>query len=388
MKYFSRLSENARIALTGAFSVGIVLLFEGGPVNITVNHQTAPAPAFSEPFQSEETPPLVSPALDHALLEKTAESVSNVDPLLDTLMRTGAYGAVKNRLLNLASDAVAEKQLGRLAEILSLLGQVSIEEQNLGAAEVYLFEALDVVDSSDNEQARADIYLQLGRAYLKSREVARNAGYAYDALQIARNQLSKRRYQRAEQNIRYAIEQSLSINRYNAAASGYQTLSALYRETGDQFQAEEAMLEAIRLYSSSGQTRTSKALLADLRVGGVEAWRLLDVENEIEANQKIYEDSITQIGIARDYQRLYNYYLNQGNIGRAWHFRLLASRSLEDVSKRAMFHRQQGVLALLYNSNDAMANAKHYFSAASDRFSSQGDEERVQQTAALDKGVY
>ena len=60
------------------------------------------------PMRVTRQPPLVSPALDHALLEKTAESVSNVDPLLDTLMRSGAYGAVKNRLLNLASDAVAD----------------------------------------------------------------------------------------------------------------------------------------------------------------------------------------------------------------------------------------------------------------------------------------
>lgn len=385
VKYFERISENSRIALTGVSAVAIVLLFEGRPVHITVNSQPAVA---VEQTVDEQEPPMVDPALDHALQEKTIASVSKLDPLLNTLMRNGAYGAVKNRLLNLASAAVADQELDRLSQILLLLGQVSIEEQNLGAAEVYLFEALDVVASGGNEPARAEIYMQLGRTYLKSREVARDAGYAYDALQIARNQLSKRQYHRAEQNIRYAIEQSLSINRYNAAASAYQTLNTLYLTIGDRYQAEESLLEAIRLYSSSGQTRISTALLAELRAGDIEPWRLLDVENQIEANRKTYEESITQIGIARDYQRLYNYYLNQGNVGRAWHFRLLASRSLEEVSKRAMFHRQQGVLALLYNSNDAMANAKHYFSEARERFSSQGNKERVTQTAALDKGVY
>jgi len=392
VKLLNGLSENTRIALVGVCAIGIVGYFELP----SHQHTTVVGPGGTDLVETgqalladhQPAVPLVDPGLDDALLEKTVSSVRQLDPELETLLQAGAHGTVKNRLLTLAAAAVADGKHDRLAEILSLLGQVSIEQQNLGAAEVYLFEALDVLEGTDNEPARAEIYLQLGRAYLKSREVARNAGYSYDALQIGRNQMAKGQYQQAEQSIQQAISQSLSIHRYNAAASAYQSLSKLYGLLGNQYESEQASLEAVRLYSSSGQSDQSRTLLGELRDSNIEDWRLLDVDKQIEANQEIYEDSIEQIGIARDYRRLYNYYLNEGNIARAWHFRLLASKSLEEVSKRAMFHRQQGVLALLYNSNDAMARAKKYFSSASDRFASQGNADRLEQTAELKKGIY
>ena len=81
---------------------------------------------------------------------------------------------------------------------------------------------------------------------------------SYDALQIGRNQLSKGQFSLAEQNIRLAIDHSLSINRFNAAASGYQALAVYFEKLGDQYQSEQARLEAARLFSSSGQEAAAR----------------------------------------------------------------------------------------------------------------------------------
>ena len=388
LHWYSNLPENTRISLVGIlaiFLVGLVELRSSLRDSADIDIRQAETTTFD---RTDQLAPLVDPKLDQALFEQATDSITKVDPLFETLMRGGAFGTLKNRLLNLAADAVNTDQPEELANILLLLGQVSIEQQNLSAAEVYLFEALDVLDSNANEQLKAGIYMQLGRTYLKSRQIARNAGNAYDALQIGRTQFSQGRIALAEANIRYAIEHSLSINRYNAAASGYETLAKLYQSIGNKYESEEAQLNAIRLYSSSGQTAESLSILEQLKSVGVEQWRLLNIEEQVAENQQSYEQSITQIGTAKDYQRLYNYYLHQGDKRRAWHFRLLASQSLEEVSKRAMFHRQQGVLALLYNSNDAMTKAKHYFANASERFEAEHNQDRAEETHLLSKQVY
>jgi len=388
LHWYRNLPENTRISLVGILAIALVGFVElrssfYHPKDIEIYQEENSALNHTDP-----PAPLVDPKLDQALFEQATDSVTKVDPLFELLMRSGAFTTLKNRLLNLAANAVNDDQPETLANILLLLGQVSIEQQNLGAAEVYLFEALDVLNENTNEQLRAGIYMQLGRTYLKSRQIARNAGNAYDALQIGRTQLTQGRIALAEANIRYAIEHSLSINRYNAAASGYETLAKLYQSIGNQYESEEAQLEAIRLYSSSGQTVESLSILEQLKSVGVEQWRLLNIEEQVTENQRSYERSITQIGTAKDYRRLYNYYLNQGDKRRAWHFRLLASQSLEEVSKRAMFHRQQGVLALLYNSNDAMAKAKHYFANASKRFEAGQNKDRLKETNSLSQDVY
>ncbi len=387
LHWYDKLSENARIAFVGISAIILVGVVELKPGS------TPPAQTFFEPDNPtaeslRPQSPSVDQKLDQVLFEETAQSVREIDPLFEILMRNGAYGTLKNRLLNLAAEAVNQDQTESLANILVLLGQVSIEQQNLSAAEVYLFEALDVLEDDRDDDIRTNIYVQLGRTYLKSRQIARNAGYAYDALQIGRTQLKQRRFDLAEANIRHAIEHSLSIHRYNAAASGYETLARLYQNIGDDFAAEEANLEAIRLYSSSGQTDVSLSLLDKAKDAGIDDWRLFDMEQQIADNRRTYEESISLIGTAKDYRRLYNYYLNQGDTQRAWHFRLLASQSLEEVSKRAMFHRQQGVLALLYNSNEAMAKATHYFDSASARFKESGDQARFTETSQMQSEVY
>ncbi|MBX2867744.1 MAG: hypothetical protein KTR18_03680 [Acidiferrobacterales bacterium] len=385
--WYDNLSENTRIAFVGFSAVVLVGFVE---LKSVAPHLAQSDVEISSNVNKNHRPstPSANDELNKALFEETAQSVRDIDPLFEILMRNGAFGALKNRLLNLAAEAVSQNQKDSLANTLVLLGQVSIEQQNLSAAEVYLFEALDILEPGKDDEIRTNIYVQLGRTYLKSRQIARDAGYAYDALQIGRTQLKQRRFDLAETNIRLAIDHSLSIHRYNAAASGYESLAHLYRTIGDVFQAEEAQLEAIRLYSSSGQTDMSLSLLEKAKNAGIDEWRLFDMEQQIATNRQTYEESISQIGTAKDYRRLYNYYLNQGDKQRAWHFRLLASQSLEEVSKRAMFHRQQGVLAILYNSNEAMSKAKRYFADASARFEETGDADGLIETNLMQSEVY
>jgi hypothetical protein len=120
-----------------------------------------------------------------------------------------------------------------------------------------------------------------------------------------------------------------------------------------------------------------------LEQSGVERWRLGEVEQEIHQNYTEFQNSVEQIERARDYGRLFNHYRSQGDEQRAWKFRLLASKTLRNVSKRAMYHRQPDVLALLYVSNDAKERAKNYFDIAKQTFDSKGLEELSTQTKRL-----
>ena len=97
---------------------------------------------------------------------------------------------------------------------------------------------------------------------------------------------------------------------------------------------------------------------------------------------------ILQVERAKDYQRLYNYYTNLGDHDRAWHFRLLAGNSLSQVSKRTLFHRQQGVLAILFNSNDDVVQAEDYFSQARFTFDTNGLLDLSDETQSFQEQVY
>lgn len=391
LREIRQIPESVRITLVGVCALSAVVLIEIRPWQSSVDGQIEEQlQTAANEIAAPEIPPeaLVDPDMENTLRADTAKSIKEIDPQLEVLMAQKRFGELTNRLLNIAASIIEANQPNQLAELLSLLGQVSIEQQNLDAAEVYLFEALDLLKDSSNEGARAEIYMQLGRAHLRSREIARSAGYAYDALLIGRNQLMRGRYQVAELNILKAIEHNLSINRYNAAASAYSSLALLKERIGNRYESEQSRLEAARLYASSGQLSSANRQITMLRAFGIEEWRLLGIENEIDTNYRTYKESIEQIALAKDYRRLYHHYLSKDNHARAWHFRLLASESLEKVSKRAMFHRQQGVLALLYNSNEAMALAKNYFSEASQSFTNNGMVELEQQTRALNSQVY
>lgn len=339
---------------------------------------------------SQERPAF--PAFDHELeqeiIEQTAHTVREISDNLAELLGQKEYGLVRHTLLKKAAQAVADGNKTQLGHVLSLLGQLSIEEQDLDTAEVYLFESLDVYRGLNDSVGEAEVYMQLGRMHLKSRELARQAGDAYDRLLVARWQLSEGQHAAAEQNLKHVVDVSLSANRFGSAASAYNSLVELYTKMNSIYQAQQAAMEAATLFAASGQIRRARRSLERLKHAGVEGWRLYDIEQQINAKFAEFEDNVHQIERAKDYRQLYYHYRSQGNEDRAWKLRLLASKSLKNVSRRAMYHRQPDALALLYVSNDAVGRAKDYLAIAQQTFERKGLEELSSQTEKLKEQIF
>ncbi len=326
--------------------------------------------------------------VEQEIVAQTAQTVRKISDNLAELLEQKEYAQLRHTLLSKAAQAVAEGDKTQLGHILSLLGQLSIEEQDLDTAEVYLLESLDVYHKLGDAVGEAEVYMQLGRMHLKSRELARRAGDAYDRLLVARWQLSEGDYAAAEQNLKHVVADSLAVNRFGSAASAYYSLVQLYTKTSNGFQAEQAAMEAATLYAASGQIRRAGDILQKLKHTGVERWRLFDIEQEINRNYAEFENSVQQIERAKDYRQLYNHYRAQGDQERAWKLRLLASKSLKNVSKRAMYHRQPDALALLYVSNESVGRAKTYFDIAQQTFDRRGLENLSSQTEKLREQIF
>ncbi len=324
--------------------------------------------------------------VEQSLRSDTLLSIEQIDTDLAELMQLGEYGVVRERLLQYAADAVALEQRVLLGGVLSLLGQVAIAEQDLDTAEVYLMESLDVLQNEGDEVGVAQTYMQLGRVHLKSRQMARKAGHAYDRLLIARWQLSRQDYGNAAENLYRVIDENLSINRFGAAASAYDTLAHLHTATGSTAEADQAALRAASLYASSGQPERARDMIRGLE--GVAPWRVAEIDAEIERNYTEFKNNVEQIERARDYQRLYYYYQAKGDERRAWRLRLLAGQSLAKASRRAMYHRQPDVLAVLYNSNVAKEEAQRYLNRARRTFDDSGLVILSAHTATLEDQIF
>ena len=192
----------------------------------------------------------------------------------------------------------------------------------------------------------------------------------------------------AEQYIVQSIDKNLSINRYGSAASAYESLVKLYLREADDNLAQQAAFKSARLFSASGNTARARKVLDLLPENMKHSQQLAELDDDIKSNYSAYKKSILQIERARDYRRLYAYYRNVGDQARAWKFRLLANDSLAEVSKRALFHRQQGVLAILYNSNESMDLAENYFIQAQETFDFNGLDDLSAETRQLNGKVY
>ena len=376
------------LSLIGFFSLRYFLLQTDSPYSpivVTTPQPTAQTTASTvdvvERFQFDTE-------LEQEMVSKTEQTVREIGEDLATLLKNKEFSLLRDSLLNKAAQAVTEGDKPQLAHVLSLLGQVAIEEQDLDAAEVYLLESLDVYDNLRDKVGSAQVYMQLGRTHVKARELARTAGDAYDRLLIARWQLSEQRYADAEQNLKHVIDESMAVNRFGAAASAYYSLVQLYTKSSSTFQAEQAAMEAARLYAASGQLKRAYATVAQLKRAGVEAWRVYDIEQEIDRSHEEFERNVQQIERAKDYRQLYYHYRSQGDQERAWKLRLLASKSLKNVSKRAMYHRQPDALALLYVSNDDMGRARDYFDRAKQTFDSKGLETLSSQAEKLKDQIF
>lgn len=326
--------------------------------------------------------------LEEKMDEDTRSSVNSISPDLATLLVDGDFATLREALLQLAAEAVNAGDKNRLGYILNLLGQISIKEQDLFSAEVYLNEALDIFETLGDSVGSAQVYLQLGRTHLRSRQIARTAGTAYDELQVGRWYLGKSLYDPAKVFIEKAIERNLSISRFGSAASAYSSLAKLHLKQNNLAGARQALFESARLFASAGQLSRAHNNVQLLRDKNAQDWQINDLESLIASNYEEYRNGILQIERARDYRRLYNFYRTQGDQDRAWKFRLLANNSLAQVSRRTLFHRQQGVLAILYNSNDSMDQAEAFFGQARETFNAQGMSELSEETELLNRQIY
>ncbi len=298
------------------------------------------------------------------------------DGLLDTLAieldKQWSAGDTENStedLLLLASNAVANEDTYQFAEAMRLLGVNALREADSDTAAVYLDEALSAFEELEDEIGIASVELLRGELNLKRRVLARRAAYAYDTMQLARWKTAHGYFHDAIDELQLVVNENLSLNRYGAAAAAYQTLYKGYTDHGQLHEAQEAGIEIVKLHASSGRPLQAKAMLSTLQANGLDENTVLQLTQNNMALQREYEESVTQLGRARDYRQLYNYFINAGDPVRAWQFRLKAQQSLRGVTQRAMHRQQTGVLALLYTSNDHMKRAQQSLNRASRLFS-------------------
>jgi len=307
---------------------------------------------------------------------------------LNTQWPDADVGQVSDDLLLQASDAVANEDHAGFADSMRMLGVNALRDQDIDSASVYLDEALSVFEELEDDMGIASVELLRGELNLKRRAQARRAAYAYDAMQLARWKVSRGRFHEAVEELNTVVNENLALNRYGAAAAAYQTLYKGYAKHGQMFEAQQAGIEIVKLHSSSGRPLKAQAMLESLINDGLDEQSVLQLKQSSTALQVEYEHSVTQMGQARDYQQLYNYFISAGDPVRAWQFRLKSQNSLRGVTQRAMHRRQTGVLALLYTSNDHMKNAQKSLDRASQIFDDNGRQRLSDESAQMREKVF
>jgi tetratricopeptide (TPR) repeat protein len=310
------------------------------------------------------------------------------DRHIHDLIENSKFKQARVTLLEKAALAVQGNDKNRLGDIMLLLGKVATNEMEFGVAEAYLEEALDIATQSGDTLAEANTYQQLGKLHIRSRELARIAGNAYENLWHVKNQIYMGEYRFAEDNLRQIIDTSLAIQRYGAAANAYETLAKFHRRFHDDFKAQSAILEAAKLFASSGRFDRSREIITRLEQEGADAPTLTLAKAEITGLYQKHQDNVSQISQARDYQMLYQYYNSRGEFERAWKLRILASKSLANTSERSMYSRQADVMAILYSSNFAMDKARSYLDRASDLFAIRGDDDLYANVQDMQSLIY
>ena len=117
---------------------------------------------------------------EQELLARAALDIrENCEELTEPL-RQKEFRIVNDQLLQEAAHAVETADDAQLGRVLSLLGQLSIEEQDFDSAEVYLMEALDVYKQEGDTVGAAQVHMHLGRMHLKVRQRARPARLTID----------------------------------------------------------------------------------------------------------------------------------------------------------------------------------------------------------------
>lgn len=349
-------------------------------VHLTLNHLSTTTSV--DPFVEVVTAPASSDSLVERNSEYSIASQLNHLPLEDKvqqhdiqmLLQDGQYKQAQTALLEMAANAVIRGNQSLLFDVMLLLGDVSSAEQELEMTEVYLMEALDIATRADDQHAVARSYQQLGRLHIKSREIARTASNTYDDLWIVRQQIQQGQYRNVTKNLQQVIDSNLSVRRYGAAASAYETLSEYYRTFNDDYLSIQAAGEAAKLYASSGRLDRSREILATFSHDQIDPTQARVINDEVTQLYRQYQLDVEQIAQTRQYQMLYHHYQNQGQTERAWNLRILASKSKAKTSTRLMYQRQADVIAILYNSNFSMDKARGYLQQASLLFTAQGED--------------
>ena len=184
------------------------------------------------------------------------------------------------------------------------------------------------------------------------------------------------------------IRNNLEIRRYGAAADAWETLASLHDQVYDVYQAQQARIEAARLFASTGQMTHVRRLIDGLDRSFVSDTDIAEIEHEIQGLFEEHQNDLVKNSQARDFQMLYHHYLRNGQIERAWEFRIKSSETLANTSDRSMFQRQGDIIAVLYNSNFAMDRAKKYLDQAGALYNDGGVSEMLQQTREMESLIY
>ncbi len=342
------------IALISAFHFWSTAFFQ---------HESVDATLASASVTQQTKSPFTVVAGDRSAARKAMEPVLSMPVValsadVQALIELNKFQRARALLLNQASDAVAAGDDKSLAATLSELGEVSLLEEDIDTAEVYLAEALEVFEQLDDEVAQASVYMQFGRLHLLSRQRARLASGAYDSLLIARWKIAHGQFYSAEADLYRVAESNLGLKRFGAAASAYETLYRGYMKVGDHYQAQVAGVEAIKLHTSAGRMFDAEAMQQRMRNQGISESVFDALAPELDALTSEFENSVKAIGVARDQALLYNQLQARGDVVNAWRFREQANASLAKASKRAQYRSQPDVLAELYRSNASMNSAR------------------------------
>jgi hypothetical protein len=321
-------------------------------------------------------------------LERLALDDASSTERIRELLSKGQYRQARTRLLEVAAAAVLQDDQARLGESLLLLGEVAINQQELASAEVYLQEALYLSMASDNLLGTGRCYQLLGQLNIRARELARQASNTYDELWQARNSIARGYYQGVNESLQAVIQENLGIRRYGAAADAWEALASLHDKVSDGYQAQQARIEAAKLFAATGQATHVNRLLDGLDSSLISDIDRHAVERDIEALFEQHHQDLVKTSQARDYKVLYHHYLRSGQVERAWQFRIKSSETLASTSDRSMFERQADIIAVLYNSNYAMHRARQYLDKAGRIYDDGNVPERLEETREMEALIY
>lgn len=315
--------------------------------------------------------PSIEPVKSLFAQHRIAEPTYPLPGFIAKQLPEGAYQTVRTQLIRNTVAAVQDDDRLAVAHSLALLGAAALAENDLASARVYLDEALDVYEQENDELGIGSVELLRSRVESVARENARDASSAHDVMQIAAWMIVKQRFYEAEESIQSAIDENRRLNRYGAAAAGYEMLERGYRSMGDTSAANEAAIKALRLHAESGRSEKAGYILARLEASGLALQDREQLKQDINRASTDYNASVHEMKRAQDYEHLYRRMVAAGDPVQAWLFREKANRSMALASKRAMHRRQTGVIALLYTSNQNRRAARQSLDRARTIFTQQ-----------------